>query len=100
MCMGGGEKGERFMVAYILWSRLADFITGKEKHRTDVQTRFLKRPNGTGPPKELRHNIGLYNYRYSYVTDFVSKLYCMLEHLCLVLMLSRRMLQMLAKTPC
>jgi hypothetical protein len=39
---GGGEKGERFMVAYILWSRLADFITGEEKHRTDVQTRFLK----------------------------------------------------------
>jgi hypothetical protein len=88
------------MVAYIPWSRLADFIIGEEKHRTNVQTRFLKRPNGTSPPKEPRHNTGLYNYKYSYVTDFVSKLCCMLEHRCLVLMLLRRTLQTLAKTPC
>jgi hypothetical protein len=87
-----GEKGERFMVAYILWSRLADFITGKEKHRTDVQTRFLKRPNEMGPPKEPKHNTSLYNYRYSYVSHFMSKLCCMLQHRCLVLMLSRGML--------
>jgi hypothetical protein len=31
-----GEKGERFMVAYIPWTRLADFIIGEEKHMTDV----------------------------------------------------------------
>jgi hypothetical protein len=35
-CALGGEKGERFMVAYILWIRLVDFITGEEKHRIDV----------------------------------------------------------------
>jgi hypothetical protein len=35
-CTLSGEKGERFMVAYIPWTRLADFIIGEEKHMTDV----------------------------------------------------------------
>jgi hypothetical protein len=35
-CVRGLEKEERFMVAYILWTRLGDFITRKEKHKTDV----------------------------------------------------------------
>jgi hypothetical protein len=65
------------MVTYIPWSRLADFITGEEKYKTNVQTRFLKRPNRTGPPKEPRHNTGLYNYRYSYVlTSYPNDVVC------------------------
>jgi hypothetical protein len=99
-CALSSENEERFMVTYIPWIRLADFITGEEKHRTDVQTRFLKRPNGTGPPKEPRYNTGLYNYRYTNVTDFLYKIYCLLEHCCLVLMFSRRMMQTVAMTPC
>jgi hypothetical protein len=99
-CVLSGEKRERFMVAYIPWTRLANFITGEKKHRTDVQTRFLKRPNGTGPPKELRHNTGLYNYKYTNVTDFLCKLCCLLEYRCLVRMLSRRMMQTVAMMPC
>jgi hypothetical protein len=35
-CAWGVEKAERFMVAYISWSRMANFITGEQDHRTDV----------------------------------------------------------------
>ena len=35
MCVGV-EKVECFMVAYVPWSRVANFITGEQDHRTDV----------------------------------------------------------------
>jgi hypothetical protein len=94
------EKGKCFMVAHIPWSRLGDFITREKKHMTDVQTRFLKRPNGTGPPKQSRHNIGLYNYRYTNVTAFLSKLCCLFKYCCVLMMLLTRTMQMLAMAPC
>jgi hypothetical protein len=35
-CAWGVEKAKRFMVAYIPWSRVADFIIGEQDHKTDV----------------------------------------------------------------
>jgi hypothetical protein len=35
-CTWGIEKVERFMVVYIPWTRVADFITGEQDHRMDV----------------------------------------------------------------
>jgi hypothetical protein len=74
-CAWEVEKAQRFMVAYILCTWVANFITRKQGYKTDVQKRFLKRPisagkGGKAPRKAPRHNFGLSNYKYIAVTAF------------------------------
>jgi hypothetical protein len=62
-------------------------------HRTDVQTRFLRRPIGAGkggkaPGKALRHNSALSNYRYSAVPAFNIRIWSSLYYPCFVIMSS------------
>jgi hypothetical protein len=81
------------LVAYIPWSRMADFITGEQDYRTDVQTRFLKRPIGAGKGgkavgKAPRHNSTISNFRYSAIPEFHVRICSSLYYHCLVIMSS------------
>jgi hypothetical protein len=85
----GVEKAERFMVAYIPWSRMADFTIGEQDHRTDVQTRFLRRSIRAGKGgKAPRYNSGLLNYRYNAVPAVHIWIWSLLYYPCLVIMSS------------
>jgi hypothetical protein len=92
-CTWGVQKAERFMVAYIPWSRVANFITGEQDYMTDVQTRFFKRPIGAGKGgktvgKAPRHNSANSNFRYSAVPAFHVRICSSLYYHSLVIMSS------------
>jgi hypothetical protein len=91
-------KAECFMVVYILWTRVANFITEKQDHRTDVQTRFLKRPivagkSGKAPEKALRHSSRLSNYRDTTVIAFHVRMCSSLYYPCFIMMLFKEIVQ-------
>lgn len=58
----GDVSEKRYHVAYIPWERVEEFVEGESKRRSDVQTRFLKRPKGKPPGHEPRHNTGLHTF--------------------------------------
>jgi hypothetical protein len=77
-------------MAYIPWTRVANFITREQDHRTDVQIRFSKRPieagkGGKASGKAPRHNSGLSNYKYTAVTAFDFQIYSSVQYSCLVM---------------
>ena len=58
----GDVSEKRYHVAYISWERVEEFVEGEGKRRSDVKTRFLKRPKGKPPGHEPRHNTGLHTF--------------------------------------
>jgi hypothetical protein len=80
-------------VVYIPWFRVANYITGEQDHRMDVQIRFSMRPigadkGGKAPMKARKYNFGLSNYRYTTITAFPVQIFSSLYYPCLVMMLS------------
>ena len=79
------------MVAYIPWSRVANFIIEEQDLKMNVQTRFSRRPIGAGksskaPEKIPRYNSRLSNYRYNTVPAFHIRIWSSLYYPCLTIM--------------